>query len=89
MFYSLHFLFNHSVFFLLSLKRVVGGLKQTGKNTQPNPQSPVTPPAQRVQFILGQESQDVEHESHPVFSEMEELYVGEDGNMEWKETARW
>ena len=51
--------------------------------------SPVTPPAQRVQFILGQESQDLEHESHPVFSEMEELYVGEDGNMEWKETARW
>ena len=50
--------------------------------------SPVTPPAQRVQFILGQESQDLEHESHPVFSEMEELYVGEDGNMEWKETAR-
>ena len=49
----------------------------------------MTPPAQRVQFILGQESQDVEHESHPVFSEMEELYVGEDGNMEWKETARW
>jgi len=51
--------------------------------------SPVTPPAQRVQFILGQESQDVEHESHPVFSEMEELFVGEDGDMEWKETARW
>jgi len=50
---------------------------------------PVTPPAQRVQFILGQESQDVEHESHPVFSEMEELFVGEDGDMEWKETARW
>ena len=49
---------------------------------------PVTPPAQRVQFILGQESQDVEHETHPVFSEMEELMVGEDGNMEWKETAR-
>merc|ERR1719209_2252803 len=51
--------------------------------------NPLTPPAQRVQFILGQESQDLEHESHPVFSEMEELYVGEDGNMEWKETARW
>ena len=48
----------------------------------------VTPPAQRVQFILGQESQDVVHESHPVFSEMEELFVGEDGDMEWKETAR-
>ena len=52
------------------------------------PPFPVTPPAQRVQFILGQESQDVEHETHPVFSEMEELIVGEDGNMEWKETAR-
>ena len=49
----------------------------------------VTPPAQRVQFILGQEeSGDAGHESHPVFSEMEELFVGEDGNMEWKETAR-
>ena len=48
----------------------------------------MTPPAQRVQFILGQEGQDMEHESHPVFSEMEELIVGEDGNMEWKETAR-
>eukprot|EP00092_Neocalanus_flemingeri_P011202 GFUD01012067.1.p1 GENE.GFUD01012067.1~~GFUD01012067.1.p1 ORF type:complete len:1158 (+),score=265.14 GFUD01012067.1:299-3772(+) len=50
---------------------------------------PVTPPAQRVQFILGQEGQDVDHETHPVFSEMEELFVGEDGDMEWKETARW
>jgi len=51
--------------------------------------NPMTPPAQRVQFILGQEGQDVEHQSHPVFSEMEELFVGEDGDMEWKETARW
>jgi sodium bicarbonate transporter 10 len=42
-----------------------------------------------VQFILGQEATDVEHETHPVFSEMEELIVGEDGSMEWKETARW
>ena len=49
----------------------------------------MTPPAQRVQFILGQESQDVDHQSHPVFSEMEELFVGEDGDMEWKETARY
>ena len=49
----------------------------------------MTPPAQRVQFILGQEGQDVEHQSHPVFSEMEELFVGEDGDMEWKETARY
>ena len=71
------------------LKSVVSGLLTV--NTEHKfslSSSPVTPPAQRVQFILGQESQDVEHESHPVFSEMEELYVGEDGNMEWKETAR-
>eukprot|EP00090_Calanus_glacialis_P043036 TRINITY_DN7620_c0_g1_i1.p1 TRINITY_DN7620_c0_g1~~TRINITY_DN7620_c0_g1_i1.p1 ORF type:complete len:1137 (-),score=226.79 TRINITY_DN7620_c0_g1_i1:1450-4860(-) len=57
--------------------------------TPPENLRPVTPPAQRVQFILGQESQDLDHESHPVFSEMEELFVGEDGDMEWKETARW
>jgi len=52
---------------------------------------PVTPPAQKVQFILGQsqETGAQEHESHPVFSEMEELFMGEDGDMEWKETARW
>ena len=49
----------------------------------------MTPPAQRVQFILGEEGRQ-EHalETHPVFSEMEELFVGEDGDMEWKETAR-
>jgi len=53
---------------------------------------PVTPPAQRVQFILGEEGQgDSEngHETHPIFSEMEELFLDEDGDMEWKETARW
>ena len=51
----------------------------------------MTPPAQRVQFILGEEGQgDSEnvHESHPIFSEMEELFLDEDGDMEWKETAR-
>ena len=49
----------------------------------------VTPPAQRVQFILGEEGrQEPALETHPVFSEMEELFVGEDGDMEWKETAR-
>ena len=82
------------MFCLLShscLKNVVSGLLMINnaqhKFSIPS-LPPVTPPAQRVQFILGHESQDVEHESHPVFSEMEELYVGEDGNMEWKETAR-
>ncbi|XP_053675321.1 electroneutral sodium bicarbonate exchanger 1 isoform X2 [Anopheles nili] len=51
---------------------------------------PVTPPAQRVQFILGGEvaEGDGQHESHPLFSEMEEL-VKEGDEMAWKETARW
>ena len=50
----------------------------------------MTPPAQRVQFILGEEGRlEPAHETHPVFSEMEELFTGEDGNMEWKETARY
>ncbi|XP_039443925.1 electrogenic sodium bicarbonate cotransporter 1 isoform X4 [Culex pipiens pallens] len=47
-----------------------------------------TPPAQRVQFILGGEVDDSQHESHPLFSEMEEL-VKEGDEMAWKETARW
>ncbi|XP_041779701.1 electrogenic sodium bicarbonate cotransporter 1 isoform X5 [Anopheles merus] len=53
---------------------------------------PVTPPAQRVQFILGGEvggeGDGTQHESHPLFSEMEEL-VKEGDEMAWKETARW
>nr|XP_012229054.1 PREDICTED: sodium-driven chloride bicarbonate exchanger isoform X8 [Linepithema humile] len=49
---------------------------------------PITPPAQRVQFILGEEVGDDAHESHPLFSEMEEL-VKDGDEMEWKETARW
>ncbi|KOX70859.1 Sodium bicarbonate cotransporter 3 [Melipona quadrifasciata] len=49
---------------------------------------PITPPAQRVQFILGEELGDDAHESHPLFSEMEEL-VRDGDEMEWKETARW
>lgn len=47
----------------------------------------VTPPAHRVQFILGE---DVDEGTRvaPLFSEMEELV--KDGNeIEWKETARW
>ncbi|CAG0893072.1 unnamed protein product [Darwinula stevensoni] len=48
---------------------------------------PGTPPSQRVQFILGEDEDDM-HESHPLFSEMEEL-IQEGGEMEWRETARW
>lgn len=52
---------------------------------------PVTPPSQRVQFILGEDAQngDDSHQTHPIFSEMEELFMAEGGDMEWKETARW
>lgn len=46
----------------------------------------MTPPAQRVQFILGEDIDDGTHESHPLFTQMGEL----DGDeLEWKEKARW
>ncbi|XP_061706919.1 sodium bicarbonate cotransporter 3 isoform X2 [Cydia pomonella] len=48
----------------------------------------LTPPAQRVQFILGEDVDDATLESHPLFSEMEEL-VKDGDELEWKETARW
>lgn len=54
----------------------------------------VTPPAQRVQFILGEDANGEDGinppplESHPLFSEMEEL-VKDGDELEWKETARW
>jgi len=49
---------------------------------------PVTPPAQRVQFILGEDADDGMHEPHPLFAEMVQLV--HDGNeMEWRETARY
>lgn len=50
----------------------------------------MTPPAQRVQFILGEDidADGQTLESHPLFSEMEELFKDGD-DLEWKETARW
>ncbi|XP_046607343.1 sodium-driven chloride bicarbonate exchanger [Neodiprion virginianus] len=54
----------------------------------PKGETTFTPPAQRVQFILGEEVGDDAHASHPLFSEMEEL-VKDGDEMEWKETARW
>ncbi|KAJ8981009.1 hypothetical protein NQ317_008257 [Molorchus minor] len=53
-----------------------------------SPKPAGTPPSQRVQFILGEDINDEKHESHPLFSEMEELVFDGD-EMEWKETARW
>ena len=49
------------------------------------------PPSARVQFILGEEVEDDgTHESHPLFSEMEELQYSQDGGeAEWNETARY
>ncbi|XP_074042921.1 na[+]-driven anion exchanger 1 isoform X2 [Leptinotarsa decemlineata] len=61
---------------------------QENGGAQQEDNKPSTPPSQRVQFILGEDINDEKHESHPLFSEMEELIIdGED--MEWRETARW
>jgi hypothetical protein len=51
----------------------------------------VTPPAQKVHFLLGEDDKNYEggHQPHPLFLEMEELFVDKDGNLEWKETARY
>ncbi|XP_068241648.1 electroneutral sodium bicarbonate exchanger 1 isoform X8 [Palaemon carinicauda] len=55
-----------------------------------NDNRPVTPPSQRVQFILGEDDDgEGTHNSHPLFSEMETLTEMESGELEWKETARW
>ena len=54
-----------------------------------------TPASERVQYILGNQGNtdfldDEEHQSHDIFCEMDELRpVGDDGAMEWKETARY
>lgn len=52
----------------------------------------VPPPAsERVKFILGGgcEDEDTPIENPELFTELEELFVYLDGNVEWKETARW
>jgi len=52
----------------------------------------VTPPSQRVQFIIGRDDEydDEDHQAHAMFCEMEELRPsGEDGEKEWKEVARY
>lgn len=56
------------------------------------PSRPPTPPSQRVQFLLGREEleEDEDRQAHEMFCEMEELRaIGDDGEKEWKETARW
>ncbi|XP_038073994.1 electroneutral sodium bicarbonate exchanger 1-like [Patiria miniata] len=64
--------------------------------TTPNGVGPHTVPlydgetaAQRVKFLLGEEGEKLA-ETHDIFSELEELFYDEEGNLlEWKETARW
>ncbi|XP_068621568.1 electroneutral sodium bicarbonate exchanger 1 isoform X1 [Battus philenor] len=62
--------------------------KHHHRNGEKDAEKPLTPPAQRVQFILGEDVEDAALESHPLFSEMEEL-VKDGDELEWKETARW
>ncbi|XP_013100619.1 sodium bicarbonate cotransporter 3 isoform X7 [Stomoxys calcitrans] len=65
-----------------------GKSDSSGDERQPEIERPVTPPAQRVQFILGEDADDATHVSHPLFSEYLTL-VKEGDEIEWKETARW
>lgn len=52
------------------------------------PQTLVSPPAEQVQFIVGEdEAHERAHQSHPLFSELEELCINGD-SVEWRETAR-
>lgn len=49
----------------------------------------ITPPSERVQFILGEDAaQDGTHDAHPLFSELEEL-CGTPPDQQWRETARF
>ncbi|XP_019613923.1 PREDICTED: electrogenic sodium bicarbonate cotransporter 1-like isoform X2 [Branchiostoma belcheri] len=70
-----------------------GHHKSHRKNDKDNkdnvPTPPVTPPSQRVQFILGGDDETEKKETPTIFTEMEELHMGEDMEMEWKECARW
>ena len=55
----------------------------------------VTPASERVRFILGaiNEKDETEKTSstgkHELFTELEEFVTYDDGQEEWKETARW
>ena len=59
-------------------------------NHEKLPKRPTTPPARRVQFLLDPENIAIGsgHQPHPIFCEMEELFY-RNGDMEWKETARY
>ncbi|CAH1249095.1 SLC4A10 [Branchiostoma lanceolatum] len=64
--------------------------RKNDKDSKDNaPTPPVTPPRQRVQFILGGDDETEKKETPTIFTEMEELHMGDDMEMEWKECARW
>ncbi|KAH8377805.1 hypothetical protein KR093_007238, partial [Drosophila rubida] len=67
---------------------ITGSNRDSISDKQQEVERPATPPAQRVQFILGEDVDDGSHVSHPLFSEMGML-VKEGDEIEWKETARW
>ncbi|XP_061734789.1 sodium-driven chloride bicarbonate exchanger-like [Nerophis ophidion] len=46
-------------------------------------------PSQRVHLLLGAEDEDEDHLPHHLFTEMDEIFVREGGQLEWRESARW
>ena len=65
------------------------GHRHEKKKSEDGETRPVTPPSERVHFILGEDDQDGLHVSHPLFSELEELVSTEEGEFEWRERARY
>lgn len=72
-------------------KRVERHSDDSGSDIEKEVHSLPPPAAERVKFILGgdHEEEKVVHENPHLFTELEELFVCVDGNIEWKETARW
>lgn len=63
-------------------------IHKTKNGSAENDETSITSPAQRIQFILGEDADNASQEPHPLFTEMEEL-VRNEHELEWKETARW
>ncbi|KAM6364867.1 electroneutral sodium bicarbonate exchanger 1 isoform 3-T3 [Pluvialis apricaria] len=62
--------------------------KEREKDSAPTEQGYHYTPSQRVQFILGTE-EDEQHVPHDLFTELDEIFLKEGEDAEWKETARW
>uniref|UniRef100_A0A8C5FQ45 Anion exchange protein n=1 Tax=Gadus morhua TaxID=8049 RepID=A0A8C5FQ45_GADMO len=73
-------------------KKGKSGVPERGRDSQPLtrsifPLSPVSPAAERIRFILGEE--DDGPAPPQLFTELDELLSVDGQEMEWKETARW